>query len=317
HLRNKWPLLLGASTPEKALANQKEPGRLATLPMGQKNPAAQPPAAPPQEIPGSAGNHPESPAAVIDSRTSERNASTVSPSISSEQNPDGVTNPTIELPPPPFAPSSHPVSAPATIDPIAKHNDTPNTTAPAMSPQESLPSRERRRCTRQRVRSLAYLDVGSDNGGMIFNLSENGLALQAVNPFIDQTRLTLRIQPPKSRKRIEVSAEISWLSQSKREAGLHFLELAEDARVELAEWISAEADTDRPRPLEDPASSQTRQAPPAPITAQPLHLRNKWPLLLGASTPEKALANQKEPGRLATLPMGQKNPAAQPPAAPP
>jgi TonB family protein len=183
--------------------------------------------------------------------------------------------------------------------------------------EEFSRSHERRCCIRQRVRSLAYLDAGPDNGGIVLNLSENGLALQAVNPFIDQTRVTLRIQPPKSGKRIEVSAEISWLSESKREAGLHFLELAEDARVELAEWISAEADADRPRPLEDSAPSQMRQAPAAPSTEQPLHLRNKWPLLLGAATPEKALANQKEPGRLPTLPMGQKNPASQPPAAPP
>jgi TonB family protein len=183
--------------------------------------------------------------------------------------------------------------------------------------EEFSRSHERRCCTRQRVRSLAYLDAGPDNGGIVLNLSENGLALQAVNPFIDQTRLALRIQPPKSRKRIEVSAEISWLSESKREAGFHFLELAEDARVELAEWISAEANADRPRPLEDPAPSQTRQAPAAPITEQPPHLRNKWPILLGASTPEKTLVNQEEPGCLPTLQMDRKNPASQPPAAPP
>jgi TonB family protein len=317
HLRNKWPLLLGTSTPEKALANQKEPGRLPTPLMGRKNPASQPPAAPPQKILDNAGNQPESPAAVLDARTSRGNGSTVSPPLSSEQNPGGVTNPTLELPPAPIAPSSQPVSAPATIVRIAKHDDIPSPAAPAMSSQESPPSHERRRFTRQRVRSLAYLDVDSDNGGMIFNLSENGLALQAVNPFIDQTRVTLRIQPPKSRKRIEVSAELSWLSESKREAGLHFLDLAEDARVELAEWISVEADTDKPRPLEDPAPSQTRQAPGAAITEQPPHLRDKWSIMLGAATPEKTLANQKEPGRLPTLPMGRKNPASQPPAAPP
>src|SRR5271156_3499527 len=183
--------------------------------------------------------------------------------------------------------------------------------------EEFSRSHERRCCIRQRVRSLAYLDAGPDNGGIVLNLSENGLALQAVNPFIDQTRVTLRIQPPKSRKRIEVSAEISWLSESKREAGLHFLELAEDARVELAEWISAEADADKPRPLADPAPSQTRQAPAAPSTEQPLHLRNRWSILLGASTPEKALANHEAPGRLPTSWMGRRNPASQPPAAAP
>ena len=316
-LRDKWSLMLGAATREKTLADQKEPGRLQTPWIGRKNPAAQTPATPPQKILDSRGNHPESEAALIDSRTSEGNASTISPLISSEQDPEGVVIPKIELPPPPVAASSDQASAPATIDSIAKHEDIPNPTAPAMSSQGSPPSHERRRCTRQRVRSLAYLDIDSDNGGMIFNLSENGLALQAVNPFIDQTRVTLRIQPPKSRKRIEVSAEISWLSASKREAGLHFLELAEDARVELAEWISAEADTDKPRPLADAAPSQLRQAPAAPITEQPLYLRNKWPLTLGAATREKTLADQKEPGRLQTPWIGRKNPAAQIPATPP
>src|SRR5208282_1940272 len=194
HLRNKWPLLLGASTPEKALANQKEPGRLATLPMGQKNPAAQPPAAPPQEIPGSAGNHPESPAAVIDSRTSERNASTVSPSISSEQNPDGVTNPTIELPPPPFAPSSHPASALATIDPIAKHDDFPDLIVPAIraAARQSLPDRSRKWWTLAALytcTALVFLFLGMDITRFLqndrpdqLNVDEGARAASAVPP---------------------------------------------------------------------------------------------------------------------------------------
>jgi hypothetical protein len=48
-------------------------------------------------------------------------------------------------------------------------------------PEEFPRSRERRRFVRQRVRSLAYFDVGPDNGGLVLNLSENGLALQAAN----------------------------------------------------------------------------------------------------------------------------------------
>ncbi|MGC2280705.1 MAG: hypothetical protein WA603_11855, partial [Candidatus Acidiferrales bacterium] len=64
--------------------------------------------------------------------------------------------------------------------------------------EDSPRSHERRRFSRQRVRSLAYLDVVPNNGGIVLNLSENGLALQAVNPF-DETRVSLRIQPPKSR----------------------------------------------------------------------------------------------------------------------
>jgi TonB family protein len=143
-------------------------------------------------------------------------------------------------------------------------------------------SRERRLFIRQRVRSLAYFDVGPDNGGMVLNLSENGLALQAANPFIGQTRVSLHIQLPTSRKRIETSAEITWLSESKKEAGLRFLELSDDVRVELADWISAEADTAEERPLDDSASPLRRPVPSkleieSPTAADPIAKRHETP----------------------------------------
>jgi hypothetical protein len=58
---------------------------------------------------------------------------------------------------------------------------------PSFHSEQSPRSPERRRFIRQRVRSLAYVDVVPNNGGIILNLSEHGLALQAVNPF-DETR---------------------------------------------------------------------------------------------------------------------------------
>jgi TonB family protein len=178
-------------------------------------------------------------------------------------------------------------------------------------------SHERRRFIRQRVRSLAYLDVGPDNGGIVLNLSENGIALQAVNPFIDQTRVSLRIQPPTSRKRIETSAEITWLSESKKEAGLRFLELSDDVRVELADWISAEAATGEQRPLDDSAPPQTRQGPSKSITEEPARLRGKWSIMLGDSTSEESLENQKAPNPIPNPPIGRRNLESQPDAPPP
>jgi TonB family protein len=160
--------------------------------------------------------------------------------------------------------------------------------------EDSPRSNERRRFTRQRVRSLAYLDVVPNNGGIVLNLSENGLALQAVNPF-DETRVSLRIQPPKSRRRIEASAEITWLSESKTQAGLQFLELTEDARVEIADWIAAESGADAPRTVGDPPNLPARQVPSEPIAVQPPRFRQKWSAVLGDSPPQPALANQQAP----------------------
>jgi TonB family protein len=183
--------------------------------------------------------------------------------------------------------------------------------------EESPRSHERRRFIRQRVRSLAYFDVGPDNGGMVLNLSENGIALQAANPFIGQTRVSLRIQLPTSGKRIETSAEITWLSESKKEAGLRFLELSDGVRVELADWISAEADTGGQRPLDDSASPLRRPVPSNSIAEERSRLREKWSIMLGDSTSEESLENQKVPNPLPNSSIGRKNLESQPDAPPP
>lgn len=183
--------------------------------------------------------------------------------------------------------------------------------------EESPRSHERRRFVRQRVRSLAYLDVGPDNGGIVLNLSENGIALQAVNPFIDQTRVSLRIERSKSRKRIEASAEITWLSDSKREAGLQFVELSDDARVEITDWVSAEADAGVQRSLDDSASPQIRQVPSKSISQEPSRLREKWSIMLGDSTSEMSLENQKAPNPLPNSSIGRRNLESQPDTSPP
>ena len=160
--------------------------------------------------------------------------------------------------------------------------------------EDSPRSHERRRFIRQRVRSLAYLDVIPNNGGIVLNLSENGLALQAVNPF-DETRVSLRIQPPKSRRRIEASAEITWLSESKTQAGLHFLELTEDARLEIADWIAAESGADTPRSVDDPPILPAHQVPSEPVAVEPRRLRQKWSAMLGESLPQPTISNQQAP----------------------
>src|SRR6202167_2182563 len=98
--------------------------------------------------------------------------------------------------------------------------------------EESRRARERRRLPRLRLPSLAYVEVDSDNGGILLNLSETGLALQAVAPFSGPARVTVRIQPPKPRKRLDLHAEITWLSESKKEAGLQFLEVREHSRAQ-------------------------------------------------------------------------------------
>jgi len=55
---------------------------------------------------------------------------------------------------------------------------------------------ERRLHPRHRIQTLAYVDLGEDNGGIVLNISEAGLALQAAITLADEELPHLRIQLP-------------------------------------------------------------------------------------------------------------------------
>ena len=100
---------------------------------------------------------------------------------------------------------------------------------------------ERRLHVRQRTDALVYLDIGADNGGIVLNLSGEGLRFQAVGPLDKQIELHLRIKIPGSKTRIDVTAQIAWLSDSKRQAGVRFLDLQPGGSVQIQEWIRSQA----------------------------------------------------------------------------
>ncbi len=98
---------------------------------------------------------------------------------------------------------------------------------------------ERRAHARQPVGFLEYVDLGPANGGMLLNLGEGGLALTAAEKLTGD-RLRMRLQLSGRQERIEASAQIVWLSESKKEAGVRFDELSADALQEIKNWISTE-----------------------------------------------------------------------------
>jgi periplasmic protein TonB len=108
---------------------------------------------------------------------------------------------------------------------------------------------ERRLRVRQRLDDLIYLDIGADNGGIVLNLSEEGLRFQAVGPLEKQSELRLRIKIPGSQARIDVIAQIAWLSDSKRQAGVRFLDVPSKGLAQIHEWIRSQLPP--PSPLEE------------------------------------------------------------------
>ena len=108
------------------------------------------------------------------------------------------------------------------------------------STEPSLTTFDRRLRARRPLPSLAYIDLGENNGGIILNLSEGGLAITSAAPLDSNVPIRMRFQLPGSTGHLAACGEITWISKSKKEAGLRFVELSEQGRTRIAGWISSE-----------------------------------------------------------------------------
>jgi TonB family protein len=128
-------------------------------------------------------------------------------------------------------------------------------------------SAERRTRARLGATSLIFTTLNQANGGIIFNISEDGLALSAAMPLLDGP-LYMRIQFPESRNWIEARGRIAWKSKSNKEAGIRFVDLTEGARQHISNWIASQAASLDLSEQTD-TSSEQRHAPQE-ITSTPL-----------------------------------------------
>ena len=104
---------------------------------------------------------------------------------------------------------------------------------------------ERRARARLCPTSLVAINLNGANGGIAFNISENGLALSAAMILPDGPFLNLCIQFSGSQHWIQASGEIAWRSKSNKEAGVRFVGLTEEACQEIGSWIASEASPER------------------------------------------------------------------------
>jgi TonB family protein len=125
---------------------------------------------------------------------------------------------------------------------------------------EQLPGSDRRGCLRQPIRSLAYVELDEGNGGIILNLGEGGIAVQAVTSLMDDFLPGVRFQLAETEGWIQANARITWTSESRKLAGLEFISLSDESRGRIREWLSRES---LPSAPEDVAAPATAAAEPA------------------------------------------------------
>jgi TonB family protein len=102
------------------------------------------------------------------------------------------------------------------------------------------PTRERRAQMRTTPASRTHVELGGSNGGIVLNISETGMAVAADDPLADDYLSRIRFPLPSSGQSIEISAQIVWLAESKKSAGIRFVDLTAEARNQISNWIASE-----------------------------------------------------------------------------
>ena len=150
---------------------------------------------------------------------------------------------------------------------------------------------ERRLHARQRINSIVYVDIGLDNGGIVLNLSEEGMGFQAVGPLGKQGELRIRIKLPSSQARIEVTAQIVWVSNSNRQAGVRFSDVRLEDQVQIQEWVRSQAPPAAPWEESSKQGDEGAESPPKQETDQGLRRDKRLSLVPEIAIPD--LSRQK------------------------
>jgi hypothetical protein len=99
---------------------------------------------------------------------------------------------------------------------------------------------ERRRCVRQKVNTPAFASFDGVTGGMILDLSEEGMAMQAVTPLETSRRMAFNLSLGEPAAHLETTGYVAWADALGR-AGVHFSDLPDEARARLREWLTLNA----------------------------------------------------------------------------
>lgn len=167
----------------------------------------------------------------------------------------------------------------------------------------AAPLPERRSHPRRRVLSLEYLDLGDSNGGIILNLSEDGMYIQAVASLSPERVSNLSFKIPDFGYEVETSGNIVWVGESRKDAGIQFENLPEEARLKIREWVALEFPSRRDsRPPRQPADRVAAQ--PARSVGMPTNVALKSPPVLSDSPAIPSSSDQK-PDSVSKLPAAE------------
>jgi len=101
---------------------------------------------------------------------------------------------------------------------------------------ELSPARQARAKHRHELRTLTYVTLDQANGGIVRNLSHEGIAVQAVAALRPQQEVRVRFELRYPRVRVEARGEVTWATVS-GQCGIRFLDVSPRMTRQINEWI--------------------------------------------------------------------------------
>lgn len=99
---------------------------------------------------------------------------------------------------------------------------------------------ERRHSLRQKVNTPAFASFDGVSGGMILDLSEEGMAMRSLAPLLAHSILPLHLSLGEPAAYLETTGYVAWADALGR-AGVRFSDLPDGARQRLREWLTTNA----------------------------------------------------------------------------
>jgi hypothetical protein len=101
---------------------------------------------------------------------------------------------------------------------------------------------ERRHSLRHKINTPAFASFDGVTGGMILDLSEEGMAMQTMSPLEEHSRVPMHLSLGEPAIYLETTGYVAWADALGR-AGVRFSDLPEESRARLREWLTSHAST--------------------------------------------------------------------------
>ena len=98
---------------------------------------------------------------------------------------------------------------------------------------------ERRQIPRTSMERLAYIHIEPNNGGIVLNVSPEGLCFHSIAAV--EKNGPLRFSLLEQNRRIAACGELAWTDEIQKVAGVRFTTLGAEAREQIQNWISQPA----------------------------------------------------------------------------